>query len=70
MAVEAEDDNGWQEAGHSGGGRGMTVVQRQRLHAKVMEDGGGRRAGMLIFFSGGVESYLESYIANPIINRV
>jgi hypothetical protein len=29
-AAEAEDSNGWQEAGHSGGGGRATVVQRQR----------------------------------------
>jgi hypothetical protein len=34
-----EDDNGWQEAGHGGGGRGATVVQWQRFHGTVMEAG-------------------------------
>ncbi len=27
--AEAEDDNGWQEAGCSGGGKGATVVRQQ-----------------------------------------
>ncbi len=76
--AEADDNDGWQEAGHGGGGRGATVVQWQRLHDKVMEDGGGRRMGVFIIFLflaflGRVEYYLESYLANhntrPIISR-
>jgi hypothetical protein len=78
VAAEAEDDDGWQEAGHSGGGRGATVVQWRRRNSFAIrswrmevEDGQGGQAGVFIIFSflGGVESYLESYLSNPTINR-
>jgi hypothetical protein len=62
---------GCQEVGRGGGGRGAPVLWWQRLYNKVMEDGGGRRVGVFIFsFLGKVESYLESYLANPNTNRV
>jgi hypothetical protein len=36
--AEAEDSDGWQEVGRSGGGRGATVVRRQRRNSAI-EDG-------------------------------
>ncbi len=68
MAAEAEDDNGWQEVGCSGGGGVATVVRRQRRNSAVedgveVEDGqGGAGQGVHVFsFLGGVESYLQPY---------
>jgi hypothetical protein len=36
VMAEAEDDDGLQEVGHGGGGRGATVVQRQRRNSFAM----------------------------------
>ncbi len=54
--AEAEDNNGWQEAGRSGGGGRATVVLRQRRNS-AMEDGaevedrlGGAEQGVQFFF--------------------
>jgi hypothetical protein len=45
------------------GGGGFTI----RSWRMEVEDG---RAALFIFFLGGVESYLKSYLANPNINVV
>ncbi len=66
--AEAEDNDGWQEAGCSGGDEGATVVWQERRNS-AMEDGaevedgwGGAGWGVHFFsFLGGVESYIQSY---------
>jgi hypothetical protein len=65
--AEAEDEDGWQEAGCGGGGRGATVVQRQRKNSFAirswrMEVEDGQQGCIIFFFLGGVECYLKSYL--------
>jgi hypothetical protein len=58
VAAEAEDNNGWQEAGHGVGGRGATVVRRQRRNSftirpwrmEVEDRRGGAGWGVHFFF--------------------
>ncbi len=45
------------------------AAEEKQLRNEAMEDGGRRQVGVFIFsFLGGVKSYLDSYLANPIIN--
>ncbi len=68
--AEAEDNDGWQEAGRGGGGRRATAVRWLRLHGKVMEleqvGQTGCVGGVFINFSfpGRVESYLNPTLYN------
>ncbi len=62
---QAEDDNGWQEVGCDGGGRGATVVRLQRRNSFAIRSWMIKvEAGRVcwFFFLGRVEFYLESYV--------
>jgi hypothetical protein len=61
------DNDGWQKAGHGGGGREATVVQRQRRNSFAirpwrMEEEDRRGCSFLFYLA------LHSYLANPNIN--
>jgi hypothetical protein len=70
-AAEAEDNNGWQEAGRSGGGKGVTVVRWQwrnsftiRQWRMKVDEGQGKLGWDVHSFSsflGGDEFCLQSY---------
>ena len=62
--AEEEENDGLQEAGRGGGGRGATVVQQRRLYGEVMEAGAGRagrRSVHIFFFSWRGQILPQSY---------